>query len=76
MATSPNRPSINFLLKPYNFHRHPPDRTTGEEHNPLQFLVIKEVVEGPEASLFTKRIRVQIWVVAENNRRHKKNNSI
>lgn len=42
------------------------DGATREEHNPLQLLVIKKVVEGPQAALFTKRIRVQIWVVAVN----------
>lgn len=45
---------------------HNADRATREEYNPLEFLVVEEVVEGPEAPLFTKRVRVQIRVVAEN----------
>lgn len=44
---------------------HRPDGATREEHDPLQFFVVKEVVEGPEAPLFTKRIRIKVWVVAE-----------
>lgn len=43
-----------------------PDWATREEYNPLQFLVVEEVVEGPEAPFFSKRIRVQIRVVAED----------
>lgn len=46
-----------------------PDGATCEEYNPFQFLVVEEVVEGPEAPLFTKRIRVQIRVVAKNKYR-------
>lgn len=42
-----------------------PDRATREEHNPLQLLVVKEIVKGPKAPLLTERVRVQIRVVAE-----------
>lgn len=47
-----------------------PDWATCEEYNPLQFLVVEEVVEGPEAPLFAKRVRVQIRVVAKNQYWH------
>lgn len=43
-----------------------PDRAKREEYNPLELFVVEEVVEGPEAPLFTKRVRVQIRVVAAN----------
>lgn len=47
---------------------HGPDGAAREKHNPLQFLVVEEVVEGPEASFFAKRVRVQVRVVAERQR--------
>lgn len=49
-----------------------PDRATCEEYNPLQLLVVEEVVERPEATLFTKGVRVQIRVVATNQHRQDK----
>lgn len=33
-----------------------PDRAAGEENNALEFLVVKEVIEGPEVSLLTERV--------------------
>lgn len=42
------------------------DGATGEEHNPLQLFIVEKVIERPEASFFTERIRVQVRVVAVN----------
>jgi hypothetical protein len=42
-----------------------PHSSTGKENNSLHFLVVKEIVKGPQTSLFTIRIRVQVWVVTE-----------
>ena len=33
-----------------------PDRAAAEENNPFQPLVVEEVVEGPEAAIFPKRV--------------------
>ena len=41
-----------------------PGGTAGEEHHFVIFLVVKEIVEGPEAAGFTVGVRVQIRVVA------------
>lgn len=49
-----------------------PDRATCEEYDPLQLLVVEEVVERPEAPLFTKRVGVQIRVVATNKHQQDK----
>lgn len=39
-------------------------RAAGEEYDAFELLVVEEVVEGPEAALLSKRVRVQVWVVA------------
>lgn len=33
-----------------------PDGATGEEYNPLQLLVVEEIVEGPEAAFLPKGV--------------------
>lgn len=38
--------------------------TASEENDPLQLLVVKEIVERPEASRLSVRIRIQIRIVA------------
>ena len=43
-----------------------PDGAIREENNPLELLVVEEIVEGPETPFFSERIRVQIRVVATN----------
>ena len=40
-----------------------PDCSTREEDDAFQFFVVEEVVEGPETSVFTKRIRIQVRIV-------------
>lgn len=45
-----------------------PGGTAGEEDHFLLFVVVKEIVEGPETARFTVRVRVQIWVVAGSKR--------
>lgn len=40
--------------------------TAGEEHNALEPTVVEEVVERPEAAVFSIRIRCQIRIVAED----------
>lgn len=40
-----------------------PDCLTGEEEDPLQLLVVKEVVERPQGAFFSIRVRVQVWIV-------------
>ena len=41
-----------------------PTGPTSKEQNPLQFLVVEKVVEGPQDALLTKRVRFQVRVVA------------
>lgn len=43
-----------------------PDWATCEEYNAFKFLVVEEVVEGPQAAFLTKGVRVEVWVVATN----------
>ena len=45
-----------------------PGGTAGEEDHFFLFVVVKEIVEGPETARFTVRVRVQIWVVAGRER--------
>lgn len=40
------------------------DGPTGEENDALQFLVVEEIVEGPQTARLTEWIRVQIRIVA------------
>lgn len=42
-----------------------PDGAAGEEDDPLEPLVVEEVVEGPEAPVLAERVRRQVGVVAE-----------
>lgn len=44
-----------------------PDGAASEEDNSLQPLVVEEVIEGPEAAVLPKRIRVQVRIVAAKN---------
>lgn len=42
------------------------DSSAGEEYDPLQLLVVEEIVEGPKTSGFSKRIWAQIRIVTVN----------
>lgn len=46
---------------------HLPHGSASKEDNTLQLLIIKEVVESPEAARLTKRVTGQIWVIAVNS---------
>lgn len=68
--------SQNRSTPPYPTHTEPlsrrtprvrisgPDRAAGEKDDPLQLLVVEEVVEGPEAAFLSEGVRIQVWVVA------------
>lgn len=42
------------------------DRTAREEDNPLELLVVEEVVEAPQRSRLAERIGVQVRIVTVN----------
>ena len=46
-----------------------PDRSTGEEHDPFQPLIVEKVVEGPKVPLLSVRIWIQIWIIAAGRQR-------
>jgi len=41
---------------------------TREEQNPLEFFVVEEEIEGPQRTFFTKGVRVQIRIIANDTR--------
>jgi len=43
-----------------------PGCLAGEEENALHFVVVQEVVEGPDTALLPERVTTQVWVVAES----------
>ncbi len=43
-----------------------PDWAASEKYNAFKLLVVKEVVEGPQAAFLTEGVRVKVWVVATN----------
>lgn len=45
-----------------------PHCVAAEEEDPLEFLVVEEVVEGPEGAFLCIGVRLQIRVVAGGNR--------
>lgn len=53
-----------------------PNGAAGEEYDALQLLIVEEVVEGPQAALLSKRVTVQIRVVAGHKQRRKKMHGI
>jgi hypothetical protein len=42
------------------------DRSTIEENDSLQFLVVEEIIEAPQAARLTEWIRIQVRIVAVN----------
>lgn len=40
-----------------------PQSMTGEEQDPLELLVVKEEVEGPQGALLSIGVRVQIRII-------------
>lgn len=40
-----------------------PAGPASEKHDPLQFLVVQEIIEAPQAAVFAERIRTQVRIV-------------